>query len=448
MKKVNKLLLPLVCIMTLVGCGPNDVPLVDIVDIKTSFVAMAQKDNYLVETFDSSNKKVFSGQYHQNYYYESVNNKGYLVKNNAVYPFHFDGTNVVNKEALNVASLYGQDGAMLGAKDIDLTIIPDAKNTFATMKKGVAIPLLELCGYQESMYGSLNACKMDYENKNLTITFNFSTVVPGEGLKEYSEVAKISKIGEINLPLVEDFITNGELTKLDADLIRIRDLFALDNYTQYQSDGTGITQVDMFNPNYFVTVYTDYAISVSPVLKMNQIGYLTIVEPDKTLDLFKDDKGQPIPLIYDDTFYYQYLGTYEQPGDVTLITRKDPKRHGYASGAFQEIVRDVTTAFHYPKGLKIFKNLDDLNKIKGHNAYSCLDKGLIDNLLADYSLTGAFDEFGGIEEIQFIYELAKADADCKVTIRLVSPLGYYDLAYDNFGSTQFKPFEDILASIK
>lgn len=458
--KITKLLLTtLVGLVCLSGCNDTSTSSVVSIDenttsIKDAISKLASCQNFTTLTRNVNSKVVYSRyEYNPSYFRDILNNEGYLLKDNDVYTFSIVEEEIKNGELISDKELYGPipSGLVYDFSCIDLSYIDDDVKTFSTLKRTTVQPLLYIAGFSSVEYSYLDSVNITLDGDtvgDLKVEFLFTQSGSGGGTSTYSYLMELLNVNETNNEIVLDYIANGNISDVDADLKRIRSLFELDNYTQIQYDGENFPfQYDYFTKDYYINVYTNSYIELNPLAQYQQKAYMSILEPDRTLDLLKDSSGNPIPLIYNDTYMFSYYGSYENQQDVILVTRNDPNNPGYAQGAFTQKVVDVPTALHYPKGLDLFTSLEKLNKveqIEGLDVYETNDESLIENFLADYSLTGAFDDYGGIEYLQIMYQLFEEDQDCLVKFRLLTPDGgYYDIEYVDFGNTSFEPLQKI-----
>lgn len=439
-------IIPLIMLsLTSCGCSTTSSEVaVEIKDLKTCIQHLGTTNTFNLKLY-SNDVLLNDYTYNKFYFCDNIQSSGYLLKNNKVYPYSIKDGKVTNGYVENDKTLYDNNAILPSFNDVQVDLIESSINSLKTLKRGIAEPLLLIAGFNDADYLSLNHVDISLSEQLDKLSIDYS--LQGSDTDEIIYKAEISNFDTAKLDVIDDFIKNGEIIGENEDLLRIKSLFELDNYTQYQSDANNIPfQYDIFTKEYYAVLFTDAFISANPLAKAQQVGYLTINEPDRTLDILKSEDGTPIPLIYDDTYYFQYYGSYETQGLLNMITRENPKRPGHAQGGFIEQVLDIPAAFHYPKGLDLFKQLEKFyvdEEVDGLKSMTTENSYLIENFLNDYSLTDAFEKYGGVASLQIIYDLKSEDKDCKVAFRLNTAYGgYYQIDYINFNNTSFKPFED------
>jgi hypothetical protein len=334
--------------------------------------------------------------------------------------------------AASLSSFYGFSSSVKGA-------------TASFTDKKEVLFLLSMAGFGGGDYLKLSGYKADVSYKSVG---GIKSLLISFLIQDVSYTLTVDHLETASIDSADLYLKeNGEAFVPDADESRIFALFALNEFSHSIYNEDQLLSTEYFNPQYYYMYYSDLALQAQPLLASYMKGYVKLDSKGEGLSLYTSKA-----LIYDDIYLFQI----SKEGAVSLITRENPNRIGYAQGGFTSVQEDVVSVMNYPSNLLLLKELQFLKK-KSEGKYEITNQKLIQDFIKNFNIYGAaVSNTVSVESSLLTVTFTEGDRDstCKVGFHLkvdgatgvesTTTIEDQMIDFTGFGRTTYQPVENFL----
>lgn len=381
---------------------------------------------------------VYQDYYTPNYIYSDLRNAeiGYIFDGQGIFRIdRYDDDLIaseyyVDENNSNIKDLYNSSIVSTYAQMDETNFEKATETTFTLTNKQEKLLLLDINQFESASLTSITSVTYTLSNNSL------------EGFKidiQFSDgsylISTFSNFNVAKSEDVENYLANGNtVASISEDLLRVKSLFSLNNYTRvcYENEDPTAQVIgnEYFLPNYF---YGDYTVSEYVLYEK---GYLALDKKEKNGTKYD---GAYYFLLNDDlSAFRSFLGF--QP-------------------AFTTNVKDMSYIMNYPSRLKMFDyNLQYFDEIgdddDSTHTYVTQDTYIINDWISNFQISLETDdgESAYIYDLRIITNIKDNDEDCKVTFQFDYRVGTDTTVYGlqrefiNFGASNIEVVDTFLDS--
>lgn len=412
----------------------------NIVDVKTCLLYMKSAYNFQLKTMNTtSNSTYYEAFYTSSYYLSQYNTdysylNGYIQFSNGVsrleIPYGQD--EVCSSEIVFDDKALYKDDYSINLSSLNIDEI-DSGESITLKKKSAINAILPLIGISSNYYISLKNYELSLSYLEDTLTISFALSSNGTS---YEYETTISYFGESSVEEVEAFVqSGGEAYQLENEISQIRELFYKDNYTREELNSEGEYNIrEYFTTQYYFDDISESYLTSNVEFYQYFCGYLKIQKDNLKI-------GSYSTLNYDDVYLIYALDRE----NVSLVTRENPSRSGYAQGAFTTIESDLSYVMNYPSNLLVWSDFQRFRQ--DGDVYYTEDYEIIDDFISNFGITVAEGMTVYVVDLEFSYKLDGENTTATFVLNCVNQDNQevvYTMNFGSFGTTAYEPIENFL----